>query len=475
MISNLTRISDIEWEIPQSGDMRVPTRIFATKQMLQQMQQDRTLHQGRNIASLPGIYKHALVLPDGHEGYGFPIGGVAALDINDGGISPGGIGYDINCGVRVLRTNLNRDEVSQHITPLLEALFSHVPAGLGSSNIHISKQQLDEVLNHGATWAVENGYGSESDLSCCEEQGEMKSADATQVSDKAKQRGRKQLATLGAGNHFLEMQYVEKIFDEETAKRYGFTHENQVTVMIHCGSRGLGHQVCSDYLRTMEQTFPDIIKTIPDKELIYAPAHHRLCNKYFQAMSAAANFAWCNRHIIGHQVRKAVASVFPSAELSTLYDIAHNIAKQETHAIDGSHKEVFLHRKGATRAFGPDHPAIPLPYRSCGQPVILPGSMGTASYILKGTTKGMHTTFGSAPHGAGRVMSRHAAKKQFQAERVQRKLEEDNIYVKSASWRGIAEEAPGVYKDIDEVAEVSHQAGIGTKVIRLRPIGVIKG
>jgi tRNA-splicing ligase RtcB len=469
------KISDFIWEIPKTGKMNVPTRVFTSEKMLEKMKQDRTLEQGKNIAFLPGIYKYACIMPDGHEGYGFPIGGVAALDFETGGISPGGIGYDINCGVRLLRTNLKKEDIYPKTRELLESLFKNTPAGLGGSNIRVSLEALNEVLNKGAKWAVENNYGNQDDLDHCEEGGRMTTADAKTVSEKAKSRGRKQLATLGSGNHFLEIQYVDKIFDKEIAKAFGITEEGQVMLMIHCGSRGLGHQVCSDYLREMEKTFPEIIQKLPDKELVYAPAGHPLAAKYLKAMSAAANFAWCNRHIIGHQSRLAFSKTFPDSKLETVYDVAHNICKIEEHVIDGETKKVYMHRKGATRAFPPGHPEVPKAYREVGQPILIPGSMGTASYLLVGTPEGMEATFGSAPHGAGRVMSRHEAMRRFRGETVKKELASKKILIKSASWRGVAEEAPGVYKDIDEVVEITHQAGIGRKVVRLKPIGVVKG
>ena len=471
----LKKISDVIWEIPKTGEMNVPTRVFASEKLLEKMKSDRTLEQGKNVATLPGIYKYAVILPDGHEGYGFPIGGVAALDYEKGGISPGGIGYDINCGVRLLATNLNKEDIYPKIKELLEIIFEHVPAGLGSSNITVTSEILDGVLNKGAKWAVENGYGNDDDLKHCESDGSLPVADSSKVSDTAKKRGRKQLATLGSGNHFLEVQYVDKIFDKETAKVFGIEKEGQVTVMIHCGSRGLGHQVCSDYLRLMEKTFPDIVAKLPDRELIYAPAGHKVCEDYLKAMSAAANFAWCNRHIIGHQTRLAFNKIFPDAKLKTVYDIAHNIAKIENHKINGETKKVYMHRKGATRAFGPGNPEIPKDYQKTGQPILIPGSMGTASYLLVGTEKGMEVTFGSTAHGAGRTMSRHAALKQWRGEALKKELETKNIFIKSASWKGIAEEAPGAYKDIEEVVDVSHKADIGKKVARLKPIGVVKG
>jgi len=471
----LKKISEYEWEIPREGAMKVPTRVFASEKMLKKMQQDRTLWQGKNVACLPGIYKYAIVLPDGHEGYGFPIGGVAALDMKEGGISPGGIGYDINCGVRLLRTNLKKEQIYPRIKELLDSLFKHVPAGLGSSNIRISKPELNEVLTKGARWAVDNNYGDKDDLEFCEENGCMKQANSGNVSEHAKDRGFKQLATLGSGNHFLEVQYVDEIFDKKAAEVFGIKEKGQVMLMIHCGSRGLGHQVCSDYLREMEKELPHIVEKLPDRELIYAPANHELCPKYFSAMAAAANFAWCNRHIIGHQSRLAFKQIFPESELKTIYDVAHNISKIEEHEIDGKMKKVYMHRKGATRAFGPGRMEIPAAYRGTGQPILIPGSMGTASYVLVGTAKAEEISFASTAHGAGREMSRHEALRQYTGEGIKKDLESRNIFIKSASWKGIAEEAPGAYKDIDEVVRVSHELGIGRIVARLKPIGVVKG
>jgi len=471
----IRKISDNEWEIPKEGKMNVPVRIFASKKLLEKMKGDRTLEQGKNVACLPGIQKYSIVLPDGHEGYGFSIGGVAALDFEKGGISPGGIGYDINCGVRLLRTNLDKKEIYPKIKILLDSLLKHVPAGLGSSNIRISREELDNVLENGAQWAVKNNYGNRDDLEFCEENGNMKGADSGKVSNEAKNRGFKQLATLGSGNHFLEIQYVDEIFDKKAAEAFGITKEGQVMIMIHCGSRGLGHQVCSDYLREMERQLPEIVKTLPDRELIYAPSKHKLCKDYFSAMTAAANFAWCNRHIIGHQTRQAFSETFPKSKLETVYDVAHNISKIEEHEVDGKMRKVYMHRKGATRAFGPGRKEIPKSYRAVGQPIILPGSMGTASYILVGTEKAEEISFASTAHGAGREMSRHEALRKYTGEGIKKDLESRRIFIKSASWKGIAEEAPGAYKDIEEVANVSDQLGIGKKVARLRPIGVVKG
>jgi tRNA-splicing ligase RtcB len=470
----LKKISAYEYELPKTGGMNVPGKIFASAKLMEKIEDD-ALKQVANVACLPGIYKYSLAMPDLHTGYGFGIGGVAALDYKNGGLSPGGIGYDINCGVRLLRTNLKKENVYPNIKELLESLFKHVPAGLGSSNIRISKEELDKVLAYGAKWAVDNGYGNKDDLEFCEENGCMKNANASYVSQHAKDRGFKQLATLGSGNHFLEIQYVDEIFDKKAAEAFGIKEKGQVMLMIHCGSRGLGHQVCSDYLREMEKELPYIVEKLPDRELIYAPANHELCQKYFSAMAAAANFAWCNRHIIGHQSRLAFKQIFPESELKTIYDVAHNIAKIEEHNIDGKKVKVYMHRKGATRAFGPGNMEIPASYRGTGQPILIPGSMGTASYVLVGTAKAEEVSFASTAHGAGREMSRHEALRNWRGEQIKSELESRNIFIKSASWKGIAEEAPGAYKDIDEVVDVSDKAGIGRKVARLKPIGVIKG
>jgi len=474
MADRLKKISEYEWEIPKSGCMNVPCKVLASEELLEKMKQDKTIEQGKNVACLPGIYKYSIILPDGHEGYGFSIGGVAALDYEKGGISPGGIGYDINCGVRLLKTNLMKEDVLPKIKQLLGAITREVSIGLGGSNISISRTELDKVLVEGAEWAVKNNYGNKEDLLHCESQGKLKGADASAVSDKAKSRGHKQLATLGSGNHFLDIHYVDEIFDENAAKVFGLK-KGQVTVMIHCGSRGLGHQVCSDYLREMERSLPEIVSKLPDRELIYAPSSHPLCKKYLSAMSAAANFAWCNRHMIGHQTRYAFSKIFPKARLDTIYDVAHNICKIENHKVNGSVKKVFMHRKGATRAFGPGNKEIPKDYQKIGQPVLIPGSMGTASYLLVGTKKAEEISFSSSAHGAGREMSRHAASKKYSRESVQKDLASKEIVLKSASWKGMVQEAPGAYKDIEKVIEVTHNLGISKKVARLIPLGVVNG
>jgi tRNA-splicing ligase RtcB (3'-phosphate/5'-hydroxy nucleic acid ligase) len=472
------KINNYMFEIPRSGAMHVPVWIFADEKLMKKMQEDKCLQQGINVAMLPGIYKASIMMPDAHQGYGFSIGGVAAIDAETGCISPGGIGFDINCGVRLLTTSLAFEEVEPKIKQLLDSLFKNVPSGVGSESfIKLTDAQLDLVLNNGAEWAVDQGYGTKQDLERSEEGGRMKEADSSMVTQKAKARGREQLGTLGAGNHFLEIQYVESIHDKKTAEAFGIKKEGQILVMIHCGSRGLGHQVCSDYLRMMEDAEPELAKSLPEKDLIYAMAGTKLANNYLGAMAASANFAWANRHIIAHQVRKSFTEVFGTKpdDIHQLYDVAHNIAKIEEHMIDGTMRKVFVHRKGATRSLPAGDIRIPLAYQKVGQPVLIPGSMGTASYVLVGTKDALEFTFGSTAHGAGRMMSRTSAIKQFRGEEVKKKLEEKHIYIKSASMKGISEEAPDVYKDIDEVVKVSHEAGIGNIVARLKPLGVIKG
>jgi len=470
------KLNEYSYIIEKQPGMNVPVKIFADEKLLQKMTEDQCICQGVHVATLPGIKGFSIMMPDAHQGYGFSIGGVAAIDAENGCISPGGVGFDINCGVRLLRTNLKKDDVTPKIKVLLESLFKNVPPGVGRrSQFKLSEKDLDDVLVNGATWAVKKGYGTDEDLEFCEERGTMPGADATKVSNKARERGIGQLGTLGSGNHFLEIQHVAKVFDKNAAKEFGI-EEGQVVVMIHCGSRGLGHQVCSDYLRKIEDTYPEIMAQLVEKDLAYAPAKSQLAKDYYAAMCAAANFAWTNRHIIGHQVRKSFQEVFgDSAELYTVYDIAHNIAKLEEHVIDGKKCKVWVHRKGATRAFGPGRPEIPKKYKKIGQPIFIPGSMGTASFVLVGTEHALEESFGSTAHGAGRMMSRHAAIKQWRGEDIQKDLEKEHIYIKAASWKGISEEAPGAYKDVDEVVEVSHNAGIGKLVAKLKPIGVTKG
>ena len=473
----IKKISKNEWEIPQEKKMEAPVRIFASEKLLQKIKQDDSIKQGINVSTLPGIYGKSIMMPDAHQGYGFPIGGVAAFDINNGCISPGGVGFDINCGVRLLASDLDKNKVEPKIKELIEELFNQIPCGVGKdSNLRLSDEDFEGVLNTGLDWALEKGYATKEDLERCEEKGHMDTADSSKVSPRARKRGRRQLGTLGAGNHFVDVMYVDEIYDKDVANVFGITKENQIVVMIHSGSRGLGHQVCSDYLRKMEDSFPEIIENLPDKNLAYSPTGSQLANDYLGAMSAAANYGWCNRQLISHHARLAFKKIFnDEGKLRIVYDVAHNIVKIEEYKIGDKMKKFYVHRKGATRAFGPGHKEIPKVYREVGQPIIIPGSMGTASYVLVGTDKAMNETFSSTPHGAGRVMSRHEANRTFTEEGVKKDLTEKKVYLKSASKAGIVQEAPGVYKDIDEVVKVTDEFGIGKKVAKLIPIGVING
>ncbi len=477
----LKKLGECLWELPKGAveGTHVPTWIFLSDTLLKQVEEG-AITQAANIACLPGIYKHSIALPDMHFGYGFPIGGVAALDSETGGLSPGGIGFDINCGVRLLRTKLSAEDVKPHVEGLVMEMFQNVPSGVGKGGkIRLSAQQLDEVLETGAGWAVKNGYGIEKDLEHLEEKGCMKSANSEKVSVKAKQRGAPQLGSLGAGNHFLEIQKVDKIYLPDIAKTFGIEREGQVCVMIHTGSRGFGHQVCTDYLRILETKFRAETAKLPDRELVYAPAGTKECEDYFAAMSCAANFAWCNRQMINHWVRESMAKVLGMSQedigIEVVYDVAHNIGKLEEHEMDGKKAKVFVHRKGGTRCLGPGAGDIPSNYRDVGQPVLVPGDMGSASYVLVGTKMAEEETFSSVCHGAGRVMSRHAALKRFRGEHVKANLANKDIFVKSASWKVLAEEAPGVYKDIHEVVRVCEVAGISKTVAKLAPMGVMKG
>jgi tRNA-splicing ligase RtcB len=474
----LKKINDYEYIVEKQGNMKVPLKIFASEKIIENLKKDKSIQQGINVASLPGIVKESLMMPDAHQGYGFSIGGVAAMDFENGCISPGGIGFDINCGVRLLSTPLTKEQIEEKVEILLDKIYEYVPCGVGSeSQIRLSDQELNDVLEKGASWAVEKGYGNKDDLTHCEENGNMKTADSSKVSMRAKGRGRKQLGTLGAGNHFLEIQYVDEIYDSTIANQFNIGKKNQVVFMIHCGSRGLGHQVCSDYIKEMEKEFHDLVKDLPDKDLIFAPVNTKTFDDYFSAMSAAANFAWANRHIIAHFVRKAICEIFDikNSDIKTVYDVAHNIAKIENHILNGKDQKLIVHRKGATRAFEPDHEEIPKSYKKYGQPILLPGSMGTSSYILVGTKKSMEKSFGSTAHGAGRVMSRFEAIKKFDGQKIKDELLKKNIHLKAKSVKGVAEESPDVYKDVDEIVKVSHETGIGKLVVKLKPIGVIKG
>ena len=479
----LEKVSDVIWRIPRyRSDMRVPVLVFASEELLKKIQQDRTLVQAANVTTLPGILKHAVVLPDAHEGYGFPIGGVAATGYDEGVISPGGVGYDINCGVRLMVTNLEEKDVRPKLKELVETIFRNVPSGLGSKrkDFRVTKSELDRISVEGARYIIEKfGLGWHEDLKHIEEEGCLEGADPSYVSATAKNRGFPQIGTLGSGNHFLEVQTVDKIFDERAAERMGITHEGQVTVLVHTGSRGFGHQICSDYLKVMERAAAKYGIKLPDRELACAPANSREAESYLKAFKCAVNFAFANRQAISHWVRQSFEQVFKqpaeSMGLNLVYDVAHNIVKLEEHVIDGVKRKVWVHRKGATRSFPAGHPLIPEDYRDLGQPVLLPGSMGTSSWVLLGNPKAMEMTFGSTAHGAGRTMSRAAAKRMLRARQVLNDLNRRNIYIRSDSLETVVEEADQAYKDVDLVAEVSHRAGIGTKVARLVPMGVVKG
>jgi tRNA-splicing ligase RtcB len=477
--NDLIKISDNIYEIPKSyrSDMLVPARVFMNEEMFQDIKHDRSLEQLVNVATLPGIQKYAFAMPDIHQGYGFPIGGVAAFAIEEGGvISPGGIGYDINCGIRLLAASITLQEIKPYLDELATRIFHKVPSGVGQGgNLHFKSDELDRILKKGAHHMMKLGYGIESDLDNCEENGVMDFADPQMVSDHAKTRGADQLGTLGSGNHFLEIQYIDEIYDDKVAQAFGLS-KDQIVIMIHCGSRGLGHQVCTDYLRIMMSKISEWGINLPDRELVYAPFKSQVAQEYYSAMSAAANFAWANRHMIGHWVREAFHEVIsPKMNVRTVYDVSHNIGKIEKHEIDGKIKEVITHRKGATRAFAPGRIEVPEAYRSVGQPVLIPGTMGTASYVLVGTQESMDLAFGSSCHGAGRRLSRIASKKQVHGGQLRNQLEAQGIIIKSNSDLGLAEEAPIAYKDIDNVIRVVQGAGLANKVVRLKPLAVIKG
>jgi tRNA-splicing ligase RtcB len=455
--------------------MRVPAVIYSSARLLEAVRRDMTLTQARNVACLPGIERGSYVMPDAHQGYGFPIGGVAAFDLDEGVISPGGVGYDINCGVRLLRTEFTEKDVAAKRRELLEEIFREVPAGVGKSGVtKLSRGVLNEILVKGAEWAVENGYGTQDDLDRTEEHGRMKEAGVDGVSPRALERGIPQLGTLGSGNHFLEIQKVERIYDEAAARVFGIDAPGQVLVMVHCGSRGLGHQVATDYIELMENAFG--VKGLPDRELVNAPFKSELGRRYYRAMCAAVNYAFANRQMIAHWVRQVFAKVLGgSTGMRQVYDVCHNVAKVEKHVINGREKAVCVHRKGATRSFGPGRPEIPEAYRGVGQPVIIPGSMGTASYILAGTAAAEELSFSSTAHGAGRLMSRHEALRRFRGEQIRDELAGRGIELRSTSWKGVAEEASAAYKDVDEVVRVSDEVGLGRLVARVVPVGVMKG
>jgi tRNA-splicing ligase RtcB len=480
---DIKKVSENIYEISKDTQpcMKVPVRIYASEDLTTKMKQDATFTQATNAACIPGIYSYSIVLPDGHQGYGFPIGGVAATDYERGVISPGGVGYDINCGVRVLRTNLDEKDVRPKVRQLIDQLFADVPTGVGKQGkINLqSHKGVDEVLQGGSRWAIEEGYGWEEDLENQEANGRLDIANSSDVPGTAKERGLKQSGTLGSGNHFLEIQLVDEIYDEQAAKVMGITRKGQVMVMIHSGSRGLGHQVCSEFIRIMTQAMRKYKIEVPDRELCCAPTTSPEGQAYLGAMSAAANYAFANRQAMMHWTREAFSKVMGQSpedmDMGLIYDVAHNMGKVEEHDIQGKRTKVVVHRKGATRAFPPGHPDVPSKYRSIGQPVIIPGTMGTASYILLGNQRSMDLSFGSTAHGAGRFLSRTQAKRKYLGKEVQNQLAGEGIIVKATQGVVIAEEAPGAYKDVDEVVRVSDALGIATKAVRLRPIGVIKG
>ena len=480
----LQRLSETVWELPVTykEGMQVPARIYGTEQLVQEMD-DAVYDQVTNVATLPGITQYALCMPDGHFGYGFPIGGVAAMDVQRGGvISPGGIGFDINCGMRLVVTNLTHADVKPHLQTLVDQLFKWVPAGVGSTGfVKLSRPEFRRVIEDGAHWCVRNGYGWEEDLELTEESGCMAGADASKISDKAVDRGYSQIGTLGSGNHYLEIQVVrpENIMDESLARHFGLTIPHQVVVMFHCGSRGFGHQVATDYLqvflKVMERKYG--IKIL-DRELACAPFDSPEGGDYFAAMKCGLNMSFANRQVILHRIREVFSSVFGrSAEdlgMHMVYDVAHNTAKLERHTVGGQERLLLVHRKGATRAFGPQREGLPERYQAVGQPVMIGGSMETGSYLLTGVREGAQTFFSTA-HGSGRTMSRTKARKQWRGEALQRDMAAAGIYVRTASWAGLAEEAGGAYKDIDQVVAATEAAGISRRVVRFTPIGNVKG
>ena len=477
-----TRIDEHRWEIPTSykPGMIVPGLIYTSEAMLKHIWEEQVFQQVANVAFLPGIVGRSLAMPDIHWGYGFPIGGVAATRVKDGVVSPGGVGFDINCGVRLLRTNLAEEEVRPRIQQLVNELFVNIPSGLGSEGkIRVSEKELDSVLATGSRWAVEKGFGEREDLTVTEESGCLKGANPDKVSGRAKKRGIPQLGTLGSGNHFLEIQVVDHIYDLEKAKVLGIQETGQVLVLIHTGSRGLGHEVCTEYVRSLGEAVQKYGINLPDRQLACAPVTSPEGQDYLAAMACAANYAWANRQCITHWTRECFARVFGKSVrelgLEQIYDVAHNIAKIEEHTVEGKKQTFCVHRKGATRAFPARHPDIPPIYRNIGQPVLIPGDMGRCSYVAVGTERAMQETFGSTCHGAGRVQSRSAAKRSIKGADVIRSLAAKGITVKAGSMASLAEEASAAYKDVSDVVEVTHQAGISLKVVRAVPLGVIKG
>ncbi len=475
----LERIDRNRWRVVKAGNMRVEGVVYASEKMMEDIKKDESLRQVANVAQLPGIVKYSLAMPDIHWGYGFPIGGVAAFDLREGVISPGGVGYDINCGVRLLACDLDRKEVEGRIKELVNLLFEEIPTGVGSKgDLKLTPQEERKVLIEGAKWVVGKGYGFDEDLERIEEGGCMEGADPSVVSDRALERGRAQLGTVGSGNHFVEVGYVEEVYDEGIAKVMGL-HEGQVTVLIHSGSRGFGHQVCDDYLKRMTQTVSKLNLDLPDKQLACAYIDSKEGQDYYKAMICAVNFAFANRQLISHWVREVFEKFFKISpkklNMKLIYDVAHNIAKIEKHVIDGKERDLCVHRKGATRAFPPGHRNVPDIYKSVGQPVLIPGDMGRYSYVLVGTERAMEETFGTTCHGAGRKLSRGEAKRAGKGRALKRELEDKGIIVRSAAKETLLEEMPEAYKDVTDVVSVVDMAKISRKVAKLKPLGVIKG
>ncbi len=479
--SDFKQITPYVHEIPATfrADMRVPARFYADGELLEAALGDKSLDQLINTATLPGIVKYALAMPDIHQGYGFPIGGVIATELPDGVISPGGVGYDINCGVRLLATHLHRDDIAPHLDRLASALQANCPNGVGrGGSVRLKRQDLDRLVEQGADWALKNGYATKMDLERTEENGRLPHADASKVSERAKKRGLDQIGTLGAGNHFIEVDVVDEIFYDEAAQRMGL-FPGQIVVQIHCGSRGFGHQICTDYVKRFQKSVHQYGIKLPDRELVCAPLSSPEGQDYQAAMHAAANYAFVNRQVLTHLIRQSFTQVLAGTGLRDtvyqIYDIAHNMAKIEEHEVDGRKRKLCVHRKGATRAFGPGSAVLPDVYRDIGQPVLVPGSMGTASWVLVGTEKSMAQSFGSTCHGAGRTMSRSQAKRTIRGDELREELEAEGIHVRAGSLPGLAEEAPSAYKDVDKVIEVVHGAGIARKVARIVPVAVVKG
>ncbi len=478
---DLERIGDVVWQVPQGyrADMRVPARLYADEMLLEDALQDKSVEQLVNTATLPGVIRYAIAMPDVHQGYGAPVGGVFATKMPEGVISPGAIGYDINCGVRLLASHASLEEVAPHIQDLASALYRNCPSGVGSEGtVPLNEQALDRVLETGSEWALAKGYARREDLDRTEEFGRLAGADAGMVSRRAKERGKDQLGTLGAGNHFIEVDRVAEVFDAEVADRLGL-FPDQIVVQIHCGSRGLGHQVCTDYVGSFQQTVRDLGISLPDRELVCAPWESKPGQSYFKAMACAANFAFANRQVLAYHIRRSfeetLAGAIDDFDLYPIYDIAHNMGKIEEHEIENRRVKVCVHRKGATRAFGPGAGVLPPDLATIGQPVLIPGSMGTASYVLVGTAGSMSQTFGSTCHGAGRVMSRTQAKRTVRGDALRDELNARGIVIRAGSMPGLAEEAPQAYKDVSRVVQVVCRAGIARQVARLEPLAVIKG